>query len=982
MTEYGKKKISLKRLEQALADIKLRVYTPVGELECVCGRSKEPVPFSERFSLRYESIQKGEKWGNLFDCAWFHVTGSVPVDAKGKKTVLLLDISGEGCLYNQKGEPYRGITTVTSEFDRTYGMPGKRVVPFSDCAESGEKIDVWIDAGCNDLFGKYCDGTLVQAEIAVCREDIRGLFYDYWVLFDLLKTLPPESAAFFCVQHALDQAADRLTDFSEEETAECRKILQKQLERKSGDTGLRFSAEGHAHLDLAWLWPIRETKRKAVRTFSTALELLDRYPFYIFGASQPQQFAWVKENAPALFERIRSAVKEGRFELQGAMWVEPDLNLTSGESLVRQIVYGQAFWRENFGQEADCAHLPDVFGFTAALPQILFLCGITNLLTIKLSWNSYNKFPYHTFNWKGIDGSSVLVHMPPDGTYNGEMAPHSVWEAEKNFSEKGVAEEAFLLYGIGDGGGGPGPDHLERLKRLGSLNGLSPVFSSTERSFFQRISRHSEEFPSYEGELYLEKHQGTYTSQAKNKYYNRKVETLLRDAEYFCVAAYIFSKKPYPKEELDNIWKEVLLYQFHDILPGSSIDRVYKESVARYEKLISRLEKLVKDASSACSTGKQGVFNCLSVPVYLIEGDEKTSRKAVYGAYSGDVSERAEAALPDAEESRLENAYLRAEFDCGGRLISLFDKQRKRELLSAPSASFELYADGGDGWDMEPDYLRRSRGRFRLQSSRVFHENGRAVREQTLLYGSSCLTQRIELDSFSRELTYRNKIDWRERKTFLSCVLHPSLFTDSVNCGVQFGNFKRSLRKNTSEEQAQEEICAQRYIDLSESDYGFSVLSDCKYGYSAEKGTLRLSLLRSSEYPGENADYGEHAFDFRLYVHDGCFEESDVAECAFAFGHALVKGRYPTLFFFDYGENGRGCITECVKLSQDGNSVVIRIAEEHGKQAEIAVTPNFPWRKAYEVTPDEKTRGKKADGPISFRPFEIKTFMYLINEET
>lgn len=967
---FFEQKITVEKLEIALNKIKERVYSKTNDLDVCFGLSKEPVEFSDRLKLEYKVLKNGEKWGSLWDCAWFHITGQTSELCKGQKTVLIIDINGEGCIYDSEGTPVRGITNVSSEYDRAYGLPGKRVVPFAEESSGKEDIDLWIDAGCNDLFGKYSGGTLVQADVAVCNDEIRSLYYDYWTLLDLLKALDKNTSRYSGILYALNEVADYIHDFSKEEIGYCEKIVSKQLEMKAGDNGLTFYAIGHAHLDLAWLWPIRETKRKALRTFSTAIENLNRYPDTIFGASQPQQFEWTKNKAPLLFDKIKNKVAENRIELQGAMWVEPDLNVTGGESLVRQIIYGKNFWKEEFGREIKTAHLPDVFGFNGNLPQILKKSGVDYLLTIKLSWNKYNKFPYHTFNWKGIDGTEVLVHMPPEGTYNSAMAPHSVIDAERNFSEKGKSGEAVILYGIGDGGGGPGTEHLERLKRVKDLNGLSRVTSSSTEDFFERISKEKEKFHTYCGELYLEKHQGTYTTQAKNKYYNRKIEVLIKDAELFCTMAYKLKGRPYPKKHLDEIWKEVLLYQFHDILPGSSIKRVYDESVARYQILIGELKEIIHDALGAFQAEK-GLYNPSGAVLTVIsdENNKITSRKI--NPFSSDFFEE-EVCAAEVNGNRMENKLIAIEFNQNGEIINLFDKTKKRALFSRASNVLSVYEDLGDAWDMGEGYLNRPRGKFTLKSVKTFNEKGYAVRENLYEYGNSALKQRVKMNGFEKTVYFENEINWQESGKFLKAELYPQIFTDEINCGIQFGNIKRSLKKNTSIELAKEEICAHKYVDFSEPDYGFAVLNDCKYGYNAEENSLRISLLRSSNYPGENADQGEHSFNYAFYVHDGDFENSDVCEKAVAYNNWAYAVDLEK--FIDFKSDS--CIIESIKLSENEGGIVIRVAEEKGKNSTLHLKSGFPYEKTYESTLDERVLGEIDCDEIMMKPFEIKTLIF------
>ena len=468
------------------------------------------------------------------------------------------------------------------------------------------------------------------------------------------------------------------------DVAAARALLAPELGRRGGDPALTVSAVGHAHIDLAWLWPLRETIRKGARTFSTVLRMMERYPQYIFGASQPQLYQWMKDEHPALYSQIKAHVAEGRWELQGGMWVEPDANIPSGESLVRQILLGKRFYREEFSIDVTNLWMPDVFGYSGSLPQIMASSGLTNFLTQKLSWSEVNTFPHHTFHWEGIDGSRVLVHMPPEGTYNSSAAPHAVARAEENYLEKGVSDRALILFGIGDGGGGPGEEHLEHLARAQDLQGIAPVVQEPAATFFERLTLGAEAYPVWRGELYLEKHQGTLTTQGRNKRFNRKLEFALRELEFSSVRAAREAGLTYPSAALDRIWKEVLLLQFHDILPGSSITRVYDESLARYAALLSEVEELTASADrSWLGSGDLPLaLNSLSwdrEEWLKVDDQWRLVSVPALGAAFIPRSVDPAPAIMAASTRRLENEALRVEFDERGELISVYDKTNDRE---------------------------------------------------------------------------------------------------------------------------------------------------------------------------------------------------------------------------------------------------------------------------------------------------------------
>ncbi len=576
-----------------------------------------------------------------------------------------------------------------------------------------------------------------------------------------------------------------------------------------------MSAIGHAHIDLAWLWPIRETIRKGARTFSTVLRMMERYPDYVFGASQPQLYQWMKDHYPSLYEAIKLRVAEGRWEVQGAMWVEPDANIPSGEALVRQVLYGKRFFRQEFGKEITNLWMPDVFGYSGSLPQILKKAGVDTFLTQKLSWSQFNVHPHHTFRWVGIDGSEVLVHMPPEATYNSSAAPRAIARAENDYLDKEVSDECLLLFGIGDGGGGPGEEHLERLAREKNLEGLAPVNQEPSADFFNRLQDGTTRYASWRGELYLERHQGTLTSQARNKRLNRKIELALRECELVCARAAL-SGHTYPQTELRRIWKEVLLLQFHDILPGSSITRVYEESLARYTVLLGEVESLTgaADRSLFGSGQNNGFVNSLS-------WDRQEWVRSGDGWYLLDVPALGFAAVAGeptqdfelhASEIRLESELVRVEFAENGEIVSIFDKEVRREVLKPGEVGNKLsvYEDRGDAWDFRVDYDVVPASDFPAVSSAWHIDGPYAVLTQIRVFGESKLVQEIVLTAGKKTIEFRTKVDWREGGKMLRTCFPVAVETDRARCEIQFGNIERPTHGNTSWDWAKvEDLCPQ-----------------------------------------------------------------------------------------------------------------------------------------------------------------------------
>lgn len=914
----------MRDFQQTLQELKGKIYRKVAPLEAVCGVTSEPVPYADREKLVFRSIGIGEKWGNLWDCAWFRFTGELPSSCSLRDAALRIDLSGEGLLYGEDGVPLRGITNVDSEFDRTHGYPGKRVVPFAELG-LGRKVDVWADCGCNDLFGKDCGGVLLQAEIVVCDHALRRLYYDATVLENLAASEGEEG---------LSRLDELFAAIARGEYAAAQSVASALLAQRGGAEKV-FTACGHAHLDLAWLWPLRETKRKAERTFATALRMMERYPAYIAGFSQPQQFEWVKEHAPALYEQIRARVAEGRLEPQGALWVEPDTNVTGGESLVRQCMYGRAFFGREFGKMPTVAHLPDCFGFSAALPQIFSQCGVDKMVTIKLSWNRYNRFPHTTFRWKGIDGSEILVHMPPEGTYNSAASPAALRRACENDREAGRVKNALLLYGIGDGGGGPGPEHIERLLREADLKGLPRVEFGTEEGFFGKLAAEHPPLKSYRGDLYLEKHQGTYTTRFYNKRHNRIMERLLADAEYLLCCAHVREGAAYPRAALERLWKETLLYQFHDILPGSSIKRVYDECEVRYPMLEAELTELAETALP--EAGERGY--CLLPPSKKYRGGQILAESGGF-RFSADGW----SALLSADGS-----------------VAFGEGMRERGNVWA------LYEDGGDGWDYADGYKDRRLGAFRLVSARQ-GESGVSLR---FAFGDSSIEQFVCIGREGKTLRFETVIDWREKDRLLADEFTVPQGIGDITCGVQFGAFRRTLRRDDPVSAAMTEFCAQRFVDLSDARGGYSLLNDGVFGYSADDGMLRMHVLRNAPSPGTYVDTGVHRFVYEIYPHGGefsCCETPYLAERL----NAREWTRLPAPLFRVHGK----AIVSCIKLSEDGTSVVLRLYEPSGRRVHVRAEAEFPFRGIAAARADETELCEIPRAECVLRPFEIKTFLF------
>ncbi|AIQ37166.1 glycoside hydrolase family 38 C-terminal domain-containing protein [Paenibacillus sp. FSL H7-0716] len=993
--------VKLKKIKRVKEKLNEAMYHTVGLLEVEAWVTKEPVAYTEKTTGSYVKLSAGERWGELWDCAWFHFAGVVPAEAAGARIVLLIDVNGELCLVDESGSPRQGLTNINSEFEYALGLPGKRVVDLLPEAAGGERIELWGDAGCNDLFGHYRSGTLKEAVIAVCHDDIRSLYYDFEVLLELAERLAEDSARKARIVQALYDASNHLSTIDGQRVSQAAGIVARELVKQGGDPDLTVSAIGHAHMDLAWLWPIRETIRKGARTFSTVLRNMEKYPEYIFGASQPQLYQWMKDSYPKLYQEIKERIEEGRWEPQGAMWVEPDTNISGGEALVRQILYGKRFFEQEFGQEMKVLWLPDVFGYTGSLPQILVKSGVDYMMTQKLSWSEYNDHPHHSFYWEGIDGTRVLTHLPPEDTYNSPAAPRSLVKIEHDYLERNVSSHALMLFGIGDGGGGPGVEHLERLAREHNLSGLPPVIQESSLLFFQRLEQEAARFETYKGELYLEKHQGTLTTQARNKWYNRKLEKALRELEYASSLLHGLGGSSYPVTKLEEIWKEVLLYQFHDILPGSSITRVYDESLERYAKLYDEVYAMISKAYAEIAglsgwSGETAVFNSLpwerkewvrvedewlwvTVPgmSYLRLADA-TGDKVIEGLAAAD--------------GLLANSRLTVRFSEAGHILSVYDTEQKREAVYPNAAAnvFTVYEDNGDAWDFPHDYRETVAGTLKLTNSISRIDGPQAIMEQHYQYGESTLVQKIILAEDSDRIVFQTVADWKESDKMLRVSFPVNIASEHFTSDIQFGRIKRPTTRNTMIEFAKDEVAAHHYIDLSQPDYGVALLNDSKYGHSVRGHVMDLNLLRSPASPDPVADRAVHQFTYALYPHAGDSVPAAVYRKGYelnipltlAQGDSGAEIRREPIQLIQIGHPA--VMLESVKKAEDSDYLIFRLYETCGTRARTAISLGLDCLSIEECDlmerPIRLLQEHSAEVELEFTPFEIKSIRVLLNK--
>jgi alpha-mannosidase len=979
--------------------------------------SKEQVLFSDRLGLSYAEISEKAKWGSEWDSGWFHLKGEVPSEWKGREVVADLDFNGEGLVFSTDGVPLQGLS-----HGSVFGGMTRSVYRLFDKAKGGEEVDLWIETAATGLFGVDRDedaprdcpkrhgtysGIVSRIRVAAFDRELWQLCLDMDLLFLLMEALDEDSTRAARILAALNESADAFVDDSANAKA-CREILKPVLSSPANASAITMTAVGHAHIDTGWLWPVREGVRKCARTFSTQLDLLDQYPEYVFGASQAQHYLFVKERYPELYEKIVKAVKDGRWEPQGGMWVEADCNLISGESMVRQILHGKNFFMDEFGFEVKNCWIPDVFGYSAAMPQILKRAGIDYFLTQKLSWSQFNKFPHTTFNWQGIDGSEVLTHFPPENNYNSKLMPDNVIHAEKNFREKAVLDEMICLFGIGDGGGGPTPEHIEWASRQSDLEGMPRVKCGRADDFFTRISEHAAELPTWVGELYLERHRGTLTTQSRIKKGNRKIELSLRETEYLLS---MLPLKDYPGEALDRIWKLVLMNQFHDILPGSSIKLVNEVTEQEHRDSLEECDELKKAAVEKLASGNDDcltVINTMNRPyvrpillpegwagVVMADGTEISSQKEADGRAVAmlrlpaqgicNLKKGEEVACDIGDGLVLENDLARYEFDENGELVGALDKETGREILESGCNGnvFTLYNDrpnNWEAWDIDIFYEAQDLETAKsVSAERVCDGPVRQGVRFDLSIGESSITQKVYLSANSKCLDFETDVDWKERHRMLRVAFPVNIRSSEASFDVQYGYVKRPTHRNTSWDMARFEVAAHKYADLSDNDTGVALLNDCKYGHKVLDNVMDLNLLRSPMSPDPDADIGHHSFTYSLFPHAGTLIQSDVMLEADMLNQPplLLEGIDEGGLIPPVTVTGEGVSLEVVKKAEKRDSVVIRLVERRGCRTTATVTMSNPDAKLVETDLMEWTDGDELGSgaiEIEMKPFDILTF--------
>lgn len=958
----------------------------------------EPIAPADGLGLDYEPFAAGQQWGPAWGTTWFRVRGEVPAEWAGRRVEAVIDLGFdvnmtgfqcEALVYRRgaDGEP----VPVKSLNPRNQWVP---VVPV---AEGGESVELFLEGASNPVLLDYHPFLPTQEgdirtsspeplyrirhmDLAVFESEVFELALDVEVLLELQAELPETSPRRMRILQALDDALDvldlqRITDTA----ADARERLAPALESPADASAHRIAAVGHAHIDSAWLWPVRETIRKVARTTSSMTTLLEEEPEFRYGMSSAQQYAWVKEHRPEVFARIKDAVAEGRFLPLGGMWVESDTVMPTGESLVRQFSHGQRFFEREFGIRSRGVWLPDSFGYSPALPQLMRRAGFEWFFTQKISWNQRNVFPHHTFDWEGIDGSRIFTHFPPMDTYNSQLSGMEVAKASRQFKENRVATMSIAPVGWGDGGGGTTREMTGKAARMGSLEGAARVEWKHPDDFFDDAKAELPDPAVWVGELYLELHRGTLTSQHATKALHRWAEQALIEAELWAATAAVRRGTPYPHDELDRLWQLVLLHEFHDILPGTSIAWVHREAVEVLGGVLDDARG-ISDAARRALAG-EGDRRIRFTPTSVGLG----AGAVALGAAAVDASDAAATLTEEDGGFRLENELVSILVSADGLITSAVDRASGRDAIPAgrPANLFQLHQDFPnmwDAWDIDRYYRNRVEDLTGVSSISASVEGGAAVVVVERAFSESRLTQTIVLQPGSRTVLLRNDIDWHETEKLLKLAFPLDVFARETLAETQFGFQRRATHVNTSWEAAKFETSMHRFVLAQEEDFGVALVNDSIYGYDTSREvegddvttTVRLSLLRAPRFPDPETDHGSHEIEVGLVVG---------ADAAIATAEGIRMNALPTeVRGADEVEplvrvTGPGIVVSSVKLADDrSGDVIVRVYESLGRRTTGEVEVGFPHDGIREVTLiEDELDEPRTGGALSLRPFEVRT---------
>lgn len=954
----------------------------------------EPISPADGLALEFSPASVGAAWGPAWGTTWFKLTGQVPAEWAGRRVEAVIDLGFdinmpgfqcEALVYRPDGSPVKSIN------------PRNQWLPISESAHGDEPVELYLEAASNPVLLDYHpflptqEGDIVTSskeplyrtrrmDLAVFEHEVFELSLDLDVLFELQAELPATSPRRMRILQAMDDALDVLDLQRITETAAAaRAQLEEVLAAPAEASAHRISAVGHAHIDSAWLWPVRETIRKVARTSSSMTALIDEQPEFQYGMSSAQQYAWLKEHRPEVFERVKAAVAEGRFLPLGGMWVESDTVMPTGESLVRQFSHGQRFFEREFGIRSKGVWLPDSFGYSPALPQLMRRAGFEWFFTQKISWNQQNVFPHHSFLWEGIDGSQVFTHFPSMDTYNSQLSGMEVAKAARQFKESRFSSRSIAPVGWGDGGGGTTREMTGRARRLKDLEGSAKVVWEHPDAFFEAARAELPHPAVWVGELYLELHRGTLTSQHATKALHRWAEHALIEAELWAATDAVRTGAAYPQEEFDRLWQIVLLHEFHDILPGTSIAWVHREAAEVLTNVLSDAEDIASAARR--SLAGEGDRELLFVPTSV------GGRGRALGAAFRDATPAAASVSLTEEDGgwRLENELVSVLVSADGLIVSAVDRATGREAVAEGRAAnlFQLHQDFPnmwDAWDIDKYYRNSVDDLTAVSSIEASVVDGVAALKVVRPFSQSSIEQTILLAPGSRTVLLRNEIDWHETEKLLKLAFPLDIQASHTEAETQFGYQARATHMNTSWEAAKFETSMHRFVLVREADFGVALVNDSIYGYDTSRDvqgdavttTVRLSLLRAPRFPDPDTDHGHHAIEVGFVIG---------ADAAIATAEGITLNAPATVVRGAreveplVSVQGEGIVISAVKLADDGSGdVVVRVYESLGRRAAGALTVGFPHREVREVSLiEDELQEPRRGGELKLRPFEVRT---------
>jgi alpha-mannosidase len=1003
--------------------------------------------YKQGFFLRPEEADKSATPYQNFDSLKMHwygpdkhywFTADISIPESFDKKPLWLYISTQIDEYNDMTNP-QFLVFVNGKVVQGADM-NHREIFLTDSAKAGESFRLDLQAYTGTLHTEFS----LKLHLLEIDPEIKGLYWDLQVPLSAFSRMDKESQSRMQLEKVLNDAINLLdfrtpysNDFMQSVNA-ARKHLKKHLyEDMGGNKDIIATCIGQTHIDVAWWWTVEQTREKVARSFATVLKLMDEYPDYHFMSSEPLLYEFLKERYPELYEEVKRRIAEGRWEPEGGMWVEADCNLTSGESLIRQFIYGKQFFKDEFGVDNKILWLPDVFGYPGSLPQIMKICGIDYFMTTKLSWNQFNKHPYDTFIWRGIDGSEILTHLVTTlgigqqidnfyTTYNGILHPDAIMGGWERYQNKDINNDILICYGFGDGGGGPTRNMLENSKRLEyGVKGIPKVRQAFAKTYFDELNERvidNPRLPKWEGELYFEYHRGTYTSMARNKRSNRKTEIALMDAELLCVLSE--NALSYPKSQLDEIWKLTLRNQFHDILPGSCIHEVYEVTKKEYAEIKEELIKIKEERLSALFDDNEKsitVVNTKGFPANETVKLPKTTASSLKDENGNlyplqHVEDGAEVyidnipskgwktytlSLEEAKKTtpftlkndyHIETPFYSVEFDKQGLIAKIYDKQNDREVLQANKSGnlFCMYEDKPiyyDNWDIDIYYSEKYWPVTQLEKfewADIGELSASLYLERKV--SNSLIKQKITFYSQNRRIDFDTYVDWKESQHLLKVHFPVNILSDEAAFDIQFGSITRKVHTNTSWDIARFESCGQKWVDMSEGHYGVSILNDCKYGHSIKDSNIALTLIKSGIEPNPVTDQEEHYFTYSLYPHSGSLIEGGTIQEAYCLNQPCIcfKGSGAQKEFSLCSVSKSNVMVETIKRAENGNGIIVRMYETDKALTKAELTWGRPIEKVVECNAIEEDMQQipfdASTIPFEIKPFEIKTFRIIEKE--